>query len=464
MNRATLTALYLDEVKRRGARASELAGTVAESDGVLLNSFYPGVQWLSRPLLAGHEELGALYADVERLRAAMVSLPGRLYGGDLAAFARAVGATDYQVSAAARGQAGPVSRQARADLYEDAAGFHVLEVNMGSALGGMEIADVCRDMLRHPLLAEFADAHGLGYVDTQREQVSNILLDCGFEPGSRPMVAVTDWPSSYENRLGAYMHKLAARWRELGLDAHACHIGELEVRGGRVWLGGRAVDIVARMFLIDYLLEADAPALMDPVLDAAAGGAVKIWTPLDTELFGSKAALAMISDERNRHLFGAAELASFDRIVPWTRMVRPGQVTLEDGQRVELLDYAAEHRRDLVLKPSLRWGGQEVLPGWHRDTSSERWRRQLAAASGGPYVLQRRIRPVPELFPGEGGEPAGWIVAWGVFTVDSGYGGIIIRAATADCGIAVLNLSYGALLGCCLSTQPGPGPGGAQEP
>jgi len=48
-----------------------------------------------------------------------------------------------------------------------------------------------------------------------------------------------------------------------------------------------------------------------------------------------------------------------------TRMVRPGPATLEDGTVVDLLDYAAGHQDDLVLKPSLRYSGKDVLPGWH---------------------------------------------------------------------------------------------------
>jgi len=324
---------------------------------------------------------------------------------------------------------------------------------MGSALGGMENPDVCRVMLRHPLLAGFAAEHGLGYVDTQREQVANMLAGTGFAAGSAPVVAVADWPSSYHSRLGPYMHKLAERWREFGLDAHACHIGELKVTGGKVWLQGKIVDIVARMFLLEYLLEPGAPELMDPVLGAVGRGEVAMFTPLDTELYGSKAAVAMLSDERNRHLFSAAELASIDRLLPWTRMVRPGPVTLEDGRTVDMLEYAVDQQDDLVLKATLRFGGQEVLPGWHRDTGAALWREQLASAAGGPYVLQRRIRPVPDLFPGPGGEPESWIVAWGMYTVDSGFGGVITRAGTVASGLAVLNVSAGARVGCCLDSR-----------
>ena len=453
MTRAALTAHYLDQVRRSGAGPDELTGDIAESDDVLLNLFYPGMQYLSRPVFIDAAERDRLYADVETVRGLLVSLPERLYDGDYAAFARDAGATDYQVEALSASRSNPVSPQARADLYEDATGFKLMEFNMGSALGGMEVADVCQAMLRHPLLAGFAAEYGLGYHDAQRDQVANMLAGTGFAASDGPVVAVADWPSSYHNRLGPYMHKLALRWREYGLDAHACHMGELTASAGRVWLAGRPVDIVARMFLLDYLLEPGAPELMDPVLAAAGRGEVAMFTPLDTELYGSKAAVAMLSDEHNRHLFTSAELASIDRIVPWTRMVVSGPVTLEDGRPADLLDYAIDQQDDLVLKPTLRWGGQQVLPGWHHDTGAALWREQLTAAAGGPYVLQRRIRPVPDLFPGPGGAPESWIVAWGVYTAASGYGGVITRAGTVESRLAVLNVSAGARVGCCLETQ-----------
>ncbi len=455
MNRAELTALYLAEVKRRGARAGELLGKLPESE--LLNSFFRG-RYLSRPLFIGHQERDRLYADLEAVRAALASLPDRLFAGDLEAFARAVGAPDVHVAAILRGGSAPPSRQARADLYADQSGFHLLEFNMGSALGGMENADMCRALLEHPVLAEFAESHKLCYVDTMREQVNDMFIECGFEPGSFPVVAVTDWPSSYEKKLGAYMHHLAARWRKLGLDAHACHAGQLEPRHGRVWLDGRAVDIIARMFLIENLLESpQAPALMNPLLDAVARGEVTMFTPLDSELLGSKGALAMLSDDRNRHAFSAAELASIDRLLPWTRMIRRAEVRLEDGRVADLLDYATTHQDELVIKPTMMTGGQGVLLGWDAGTSAELWRERLTAAIGGPYVIQRRIATVPELFPDERGELVPWTTAWGIFTVVNGYGGVFTRGHPVGSDIAVINVGTGASVGCCLSTAPGGG-------
>jgi hypothetical protein len=452
-NRVDLTTRYLEAVRRNGASASELLGRLPESE--MLNVYYHG-RYLSRPLFLGHEEVQQLYSDLANLRSALVSLPSRLYGGNLAAFARAVGASEVQVSAVlrSRGRGIDVTKQTRADLYIDSTGFRLLELNMGSALGGMDNADMSRALLEHPVLAEFTERHGLEFVDTMRAQVSNYFAETGFSRQARPTLALTDWPSSYKT-LEPYMRHYAGRVQKLGLDDNPCQITDLAFHDGRVWLGDRPIDIIDRLFMLEDLLESpEAPALMDPVLDAAARDEVKIYTPLDSGIFASKGALAMLSDEENRSLFEPEELASLDRILPWTRMARRGPVTLEDGRRVDLLDYALTHQHDLALKPTLMHGGGGVLLGWRDDTTPQAWEEQVRAAVDGPYVLQRRIRPVPELFPGENGQQVPWIVCWGAFTTSEGYGGIFARAATVESNVEVINLDTGAYVGSCLHAKP----------
>jgi hypothetical protein len=162
----------------------------------------------------------------------------------------------------------------------------------------------------------------------------------------------------------------------------------------------------------------------------------------------------MLSDEQNRPRFEPAELASLDRILPWTRMVRPGPVTLEDGRQVDLLGYALAHQQDLALKPTLLHGGQGVVLGWRREVTAQSWEEQVRAAMDGAYVLQRRIRPVPELFPGEDGEPVPWMVAWGAFTSVNGYAGVWSRATTVESNVEVINLDSGAYVGSSMFVRP----------
>jgi hypothetical protein len=449
MDAAALTAAYLKQVRSSGARVAELTGDL-ETGPYLFNVFDRRMRYLTRPLFADRAELDQVYADVELVRQVVVSLPERRFGGSMTAFIQAVGAEGYQVPAYQISRSAPVSPQTRADLYQDAGGFRMMEFNMGSSLGGMENIDICRVMLRHPVLAKFAAAHQLTFVDSMAEEIRNLRTATGFGAATSPMVAVTDWPRSYERRLGPFINLLAAHWRQHGLDAHGCHLGQLDYRNGKVWLHGRKIDVIARKWVSQHLLEPDAPELLDPLFAAAARGEVQLFTPMDAEAFGGKTALAMLSGEDGRADLDAAERAAVDRLVPWTREMVPGQVTLEDGERTDLHEYALSHQDDLVLKTSLGYSGSGVLAGWDPQTTPARWRQQLDEAMNGPFVLQRRIRPVTELFPAEDGALDPWLVVWGVFTAVNGFGGILARAAPATTGLAVLNLSSGARVGGCL--------------
>jgi hypothetical protein len=341
-------------------------------------------------------------------------------------------------------------------MYPDAHGLRLLEYNMGSGVAGSDCVEICRAMLRYPLLREFARTHRLSYPDTMAEQIRLIFTESGFKPDSYPMVAVIDWPSHFE-RIGGFLHKISRRWRDsMGLDAHAGHIGQLKMRNGRVWLRGRPVDIIFRIFLSENLLDPGGPGLMFPVLDAVARGEVAMFTPIDGELYGSKAPLAMLSDQANRHLFSTAQLAALDRVLPWTRMMRPGPVTLEDGSTVDLMEYALGHPGDLVLKPALLHGGTGVVPGWDPDTTEQAWRDSLNQAMGGPYVLQRRIRTIPEMCPGKAGELVPWDITWGVFPSEAGFAGVYSRAFRLNTGHVVARIGTHIHIGCCLVQQPGP--------
>jgi hypothetical protein len=277
------------------------------------------------------------------------------------------------------------------------------------------------------------------------EVAHTIMTECGISAGDGSLVAAADWPASFET-LEPQLRYSAEQLAPFGLEVVACHLGQLSVRDGRVWLAGRPVDVVYRVFMIEDLLDSGAPPLIDPVLRAAERGEVKIFAPMDAELYGSKGALALLSDEENRHLYTAGELVSLDRILPWTRMVRPGPVTLDGGGgQADLRDYALAERDELILKPTLLHAGMGVVPGWMVDDAE--WARRLDAAMDGPFVLQRRIRPVPELFPAEDGL-APWVLTWGAFGCSRGYGGMFVRGSTDPDG-GVVNMATGATGTCC---------------
>ena len=447
----TITSQYLAEVTQRGGSPRELIAIAHQRIDMPLTSY--DHDCLTRPVFLDRSSLAELAGDLSCLHTMLAEIPGRLFGDDVAAFARAAGMNDAQVTAILRSSGAALTTLARADIYRDDAGFHAMEVNVGSTVGGLDNALLNRAFLTQPFVADFVAAHGLGYVDTLAAMTATMRAECGLPDGAPVVMAAADWPESFVG-LEPILWYAAAELAKFGIDCRPCHVGQLVPRNGRVWLDDTAIDVVFRIFLIEDLLHPDGPRLIDPVLRAAERGEVKLFTPMDAELYGSKAALALLSDEANRHLYSAEELASLDRILPWTRMICAGPVTV-DGERVDLVEYATAQREDLLIKPTALHGGIGVVQGWLVD--QDEWSRQLKAAMTGPFVLQRRIRPLAEPFPAEGGlQP--WVLGWGVFHGIDGYSGMIVRGSS-DPDVAVMNMASDGVNGTCCFHEAQASPG-----
>jgi hypothetical protein len=449
--RSPLGAQYLQELAQRRTDPAELV-QYAESDE-LVTVAYEG-RFLASPVFLSAEEQRTVTADLLRTHQMLTSLPERLFGGDVGAMAEQVGMTESQsqvVQRAARAGT-PLMALARSDLYRGATGFKLLELNITSPLGGFENAGINRAMLRHPALASFVDRHGLRYADTFGGIVKTLYAECAahMDRGRRPVVALADWPdsfTSYEPRLKV----MAALFDGLGIDAIPCHVGQISERGDRLEVRGRTIDVIYRFFLVEEIADPADAACVEPLLRAFEEGRVGMFSRLDAELYGNKGALAMLSDDRNRAAFSAEELACIDRFLPWTRHVR-ATATDPAGQRMDLLDHAVAHRQDLILKPTLLHGGSGIVPGW--TTSPDDWRRHVTTAMDGPYVLQERIRPVPESFPADTGTGTQQLfLNWGVFLADpeavggGGYNGCLVRGST-DPEVGVVSMSGGARVAC----------------
>lgn len=432
-----LTERYLETIGRALVPAYETELALVCSGG----SYAP------RPVFLSAEEIHQLSRDLEVLRGALFRLPHLLFGGDLAAFASANGMEKAQIRAIERSSAGvpnALTSMGRADLYADRSGFRLMEFNIGSTIG-WDAGDICGGILADPEFNRFASAEGLQHVDTVTEQVRTFRQEMGLAPDARPFIALAEWPSNFVE-MEPYLSGVMRLWEAHGLDAQPCHIGQLKRRDGRLWLEDRPVDIVYRQFMMEDLLDDNADALLEPLIGALEDGEVRMFTSLESELYGSKSSLAMLSDRAHRHLFSDEELDVVDRLLPWTSSVHSGRVILEDGTESPLLEHALINQRELILKPTLLHGGQGVVPGWSPEITPEDWRRLLLDAMDGPFVLQRRIHVIPEPFPDPDGGVRPWVVNWGVVLMASGYGGLLTRCAPADGSVEVLNLDRGALL------------------
>jgi hypothetical protein len=447
----SITHRYLDDVAGRPETLPLIDRMFADSP--LLHVFPFSSRLLPRPMFLSWEEKTGLERDLLGVYRLLESLPGRLFGGDLRRYAEAIGLTPAETELAVRtATSWPPPLIARGDLYRSADGFKLLELNVGSPLGGLQSAELNRAMLRVDVVREFAERERLRYGDALVIAAETLRRQHpAAGGGSSPVVALTEWPSSFalcEPMLCAF----AAQLGSLGFDFRPCHVGQLREVGGRLTLDGAPVDVVYRHFTTSEVMETtDGLVLVEPLVRAHLRGAAPMFAPLSSHLLGTKMAMALLSEERHRDAFTSGELALIDRFLPWTRRLGERRVHYQ-GAEVELLDVCRGAKDRLLLKASGLFGGHGVHCGW---TMSEReWTDALESARGESYVVQERVVPAIEPVPNATtGELEPWIMNWGVFVTGTGYSGCYLRGSPRpDDG--VVNLSNGAWNGSAFYQEP----------
>ena len=296
----------------------------------------------------------------------------------------------------ARAVPSPVSR---IDAFFDQAGrsFQITEYNAETPAGsayGDALADI---FLSLPCTREFLRGHQLWTLPA-RHNVLHALLDAWHAwSGGRnlPSIAIVDW-DDVPTRSEFVLYERF--FQSHGLSCQIVDPAECEFSGGRLSARGRPVDLIYKRVLITELVERGG--LNHPIIQAVREGAVCMANGFRCKLLHKKASLAVLSDERNRSLFGPEERAAIARHVPWTRVVEERTTRVQERE-VDLVPFIVEQRERMVLKPNDDYGGKGVLLGWECEPAA--WESAVRYALTEPHIVQERIPLPSEPFPAVGG-------------------------------------------------------------
>lgn len=384
-----------------------------------------GQRLADRPWFAGEARLREFAADLRPFLDLLVSLPWRLFDGDLAAYCATLGVSPRHAAVMTRNATRNPPRYARPDVYFDGSAFKLLELNICSALGGLDQAAVNRALLEVPEFRAFAEEHRLGFSDTAAEFAAALRdIAAPVAEGDSPVVAMTEWTDG----LAAYGHRMQVLQEQMGaagLDVRLAEAGQFKEKAGKLFLDGTPVDMVLRYFSVDEICsDPSGEELLEPIVRAHESGRTVLHSTLDSYLYSNKGCMYLLSDPRWREAFTAEESALIDRVLPWTRALSGADV----------VEQALAERDSLILKPRVGYAGTGTVAGW---AAGEReWREAVAAHTGDGYIVQRRVTPQAEPVCDAGsGEVADWIAAWSFFFTDHGYAGSsFIRAIPAGSG------------------------------
>ncbi|MDV9190372.1 hypothetical protein R6L23_19505 [Streptomyces sp. SR27] len=402
---------------------------------------------LPRPWFVSAAETAAFARDLEGLFDLLVSLPLRLFDGDLDRYAAEIGIGPALAALLRRCGSGVPAKLGRADAYHDGTAYRLLEFNLGSEVGGLDMAVFNRGLLGVPEFGAFAREHGLDHVDIAARTAA-VLRDRArpaLSGGAEPVIGLIEGRGGVAP-YGRLMRATVEAMAEQGLDLRIGEIGDVRTRAdGKLTLDGTPLDLVLRNFAAGQLLaDPEGPEAAEPFFRAHEAGRTVLFTSLESGYYANKSALALLTDPRCGDSFDAAERALVERVLPWSRALGgggsgsgPGSGSGYGSGGGELVDLCRERRERLILKPGAGYGGLDTFVGW--ESTEAEWAEALrVAVERGGYVAQERVVPHPEPVRDPAtGAVDDWIAAIGIFLTDEGYAGAHARANRADGGAIV---------------------------
>ncbi|WP_338675994.1 hypothetical protein V1460_25745 [Streptomyces sp. SCSIO 30461] len=270
--------------------------------------------------------------------------------------------------------------QARPDLVLSGGVPKVLELNIGSAIGGPELVARMDAVLwsMPPVRAREAEwkLRCGRTIQARRELLVSMARD---RCAGAPRIAIAGW--SAEN-----FRETVADAEEHGAPCSFVELEELSEDGGLRDGQGRRVDILLQKFLAAGAYLDGEP--MEALEQAVARDSTLIASPELSTLQSNKKVLAWLT-ERGPEM-PPAQRNVIEQHVPWTADLVDGPVR-RHGRRHDLLDLLLRDRDSFVLKPADAFGGNGVVIG--REVLAREWEEAVRAGAGKGWVAQEYCRP-----------------------------------------------------------------------
>ncbi|MFD5751647.1 hypothetical protein [Streptomyces sp. NPDC127033] len=377
----------------------------------------------------------------------LCAIPGRVFGGDMAAWMSFQGIAEQDArlltrTLSARGEA-MARRFARPDFVLTEEGPGLVEVNVSAPMGGMNTHDPYVHQFRrsgyHRFLREIGYEAGAPDMTAAWGRAFRSLVRQA-PSGRRPVVfeAVADRHDLNSGRQA--FEKLVGSF---GFDCVSGMVQDLEIRGDGVFHHGRRVDVVFTMYTWQETRRFVPPGTTEALCDADADGLVDFIAPPTAALYNSKSNLEILTSPAFSGHFTAAELSFIRSYIPRTfRVTR------------ETLAEALSGQGALVLKPASDYGGRGIVFG--PTVAPAAWKKLLTGAvrSETGHVCQQ-ILARPWHCPGvDATGRREYHVCLGPLVFGGEYAGTFVRWADSESGNRVINVKQGAEAGGLLTARP----------
>jgi hypothetical protein len=314
------------------------------------------------------------------------SIPKRVFNNDFekisAYYGMPLKMTEYFLSGVTESSLD--SLIARADFMLNEDGLKCLEYNVNTTVGGLVQMPVWESRyLSVPVISDFIKQNEVKILNQNS-------LECLFEhlhqaglkqfpdEGQEINIAVAipnvistsnKSPSALEVYFQSAYKSVLKKDKDFGGNLIVCGFSELlERRGFLTYKGNQKIHVIfeyGQGFMIPEILEV-----------FRAGNVVLVNGPVSSFL-STKLNLSLISELSRSDIFDDQEKAIIDTYMPWTRRVKRNGGTDRYAPK-DMESYIIKNKNDLVLKPLVGYGGENIFVG--RYTPESKWKEVLEKA------------------------------------------------------------------------------------
>lgn len=333
----------------------------------------------------------------------------------------------------------PVS--SRLDLTYTTNGFKVLEVNMGSSIGGMEFQHF--EPLIEDLHAELAGSEEVQYKARQTQNIYiKFLVDQIGEVGGEVNIFLVGKEGEDETHKEAkkkffndlLVKELAESGRKGAIYIDTLH--SLKFENNALYYNE---NVMHSVLILDHSLVSMSPDLFRALLMD------KVYFPdhLGTMFLGDKRNLGLLRRLAKEEAFSKTQNELILNHIPWTEIIEDTNV-LYQGKSVPMVKLLKHNKDEFVVKIADGMQGNDVYVGKYMN--NQEWNAAIIkAVEHGKFIAQKFSDSISLLAPDE---TKNWVphkLVWGSFNFGAIYGGVWVRMSAIKNNSGVINSATGAV-------------------
>ena len=354
-------------------------------------------------------------------------LPVKLFDGELIDFANAIGFTHAELHTLYKKQASNIGLYpCRWDIIHSSEGWKVLEVNVGGALGGFA-SDAIHALYDDTIAQATSNDPLLKLSESWQSQYSHISrqIKKTLEQLDNPILVVVDDEKMFSDSPLIANSVANALAEKLNIEVKSVPHTDLQ----SICSQHEGQVLVFEIFGYNDVINSGISSYQAYFEGLVSNKIESTISPL-SELFMSKAILALLKEARHGDLLNDSEITLIDSLIPETYLV-----TQDTLARLESLDHS-----QWVLKAAVGYGGNNVTCGWETDLNS--WSAQLEAAAQTDtplHIVQKRVIGIREstisITPSGLYVECDQPIVLGIFMFEDEFGGGVIRQSLTGSGI-----------------------------